>query len=82
MHYIKPLANHITELQQDLIEGPLIKDEPGTWISKLVITDELVDKRRPKRRGETTEIRANLDCCPLNEVLYQTQEPIPTVEDL
>ena len=25
-------------------------------------------------------IRANLDCCPLNEVVYQTHEPIPTVE--
>ena len=60
----------------------LIKEELGTWISNLVITDKAWDKGRPKTRGKRTQIRANLDCCPLNEVVYQTHEPIPTVEEL
>ena len=57
LHYIKPLDDHITELlQQDVIEGPLIKEEPGTWISNLVITDKAFDKGRPKTRGESVGI--------------------------
>ena len=31
-------------LQQDVIEGPLIREEPGTWISNLVIRDKAGDK--------------------------------------
>ena len=48
----------------------------------MVITDKAWNKGRPKKRGKRTQIRANLDCHPLNRVVYQTHEPIPTVEEL
>ena len=57
LHYIYPLDNHITELlQQDVIEGPLIKEEPGTWMSNLVITDKAWDKGRPKKGRQKTHL--------------------------
>ena len=35
-----------------------------------------------KREGDRVQIRANLDCRPLNQFVYQTHEPIPTTEEL
>ena len=35
-----------------------------------------------KESRERRHIRANLDCMPLNKVVYQTHEPIPTVDEL
>ena len=66
-------------VEQDVIEGPLQEEEAGTWISNLVITGKKWDEG-VKESGERRHIRANLDCRPLNEVVYQTHEPIPTVE--
>ena len=82
MHYREPLREHLKEmLEQDVIEGPLQEEEAGTWISNLVITGKKWDAG-VKEKGERRHIRANLDCRPLNKVVYQTHEPIPTVEEL
>ena len=35
-----------------------------------------------KRRGDRVQIRANMNCRPLNKVVYQTHEPIPSPEEL
>ena len=69
-------------LEQDVIEGPLQEEERGTWISNLVITAKAWDKETERRPGERVQIRANLNCRPLNRVVYQTHEPIPLVEEL
>ena len=39
-------------LEDDIIEGQLDKEEPGTFISNLVITD----------KNDTDQIRVTLDC--------------------
>ena len=73
LHYREPLEDHLAKLlEQDMIEGPLQEEERGTWISNLVITAKAWDKEKEKRPGEPVQIRANLDCCPLNEVVLQT----------
>ena len=83
LHYREPLEDHLAELlEQDVIEGPLQEEERGTWISNLVITAKAWDKEKEKRPGERVQIRANLYCHPLNKVVYQMHEPIPTVEEL
>ena len=83
LHYREPLEDHLAKLlEQDVIEGPLQEEERGTWISNLVITAKAWDKEKERRPGERVQIRANLDCRPLNEVVYQTHEPIPMVEEL
>ena len=83
LHYRQPLEDHLAELlEQDVIEGPLQEEERGTWISNLVITAKAWDKGQDRRPGDRVQIRGNLDCRPLNEVVYQTHEPIPTVEEL
>ena len=48
----------------------------------MVLMDKAWKKGRPKKRGKRTQTRANLDCHPLNGVVYQTHEPIQTVEEL
>ena len=55
------------------IEGPLETEEPGTYISNLVITDKKWDPQR---------IGVRLDCQQINKDIYQTHEPIPTTEEL
>ena len=83
LHYREPLEDHLAELlEQDVIEGPLQEEERGTWISNLVITAKAWDKEKERRPGERVQIRANLDCRLLNEVVYQTHEPILMVEEL
>ena len=82
LHYRQPQKDHLAEMvEEDVIEGPLLEEEEGSWISNLVITDKKWDKSQ-KRVGERVQIRANLDCRPLNEHVYQTHEPIPTPEEL
>ena len=60
-------------VDEDIIEGPLETEEPGTYISNLVITDKKWDPQR---------IRVTLDCQQVNKDIYQTHEPIPTTEEL
>ena len=55
------------------IEGPLETEEPGTYISNLVITDKKWDPQR---------IGVRLDCQQINKDIYQTHEPIPTTEEI
>ena len=82
LHYTQPLEDHLKELlAEDVIEGPLVEEEEGSWISNLVITDKKWDGP-DARAGDRIQIRANLDCRPLNEHCYQTHEPIPTTEEL
>ena len=82
LHYVKPLEDHLKELlEEDVIEGPLVEEEDGTWISNLVITDKKWDGEG-KKAGDRVQIRANLDCRELNEYVYQTHEPIPTSDEL
>ena len=81
LHYVQPLNDHLEELlKEDVIEGPINQEEQGTWISNLVITDKKWDKARGPE--ERVQIRANLDLRELNEYVYQTHTPIPTVEEL
>ena len=82
LHFVKPLEDHLTELmEEDVVEGPLMEEEEGTWISNLVLTAKKWDEG-VKEKGDRVQIRANLDCRPLNEHVYQTHEPIPTTEEL
>ena len=82
LHYVKPLEDHLAELlEEDVIEGPLVEEEEGTWISNLVITDKKWEGGE-KKTGDRVQIRANLDCRELNEHVYQTHEPIPTSDEL
>ena len=77
------MEDHLAEqLEQDAIEVPLQEEERGTWISNLVITTKAWDKEKDKRPGERVQIIANLNCRLLNDVVHQTHELIPMVEDL
>ena len=62
-------------LRDDIIEGPLELEEPGTYISNLVITDKKWDP-------SGNHIRITLDCQSANKDIYQTHEPIPTSEEI
>ena len=60
------------ELEKIISEDIICVEEPGTFLSKLVITDKKgIDK-----------IRVTLDCQEVNKSIYPTHEPIPTVEEL
>ena len=53
LHCVDRLESEIKKmLDEDIIEGPLDEEEPGTFISNLVITD---------KKG-TDQIRVTLDC--------------------
>ena len=56
-------------ISEDIIEGPINIEEPGTFLSNLVITD---------KKG-TDKVRVTLDCQEVNKSIYSTHEPIPTV---
>ena len=62
-------------LRDDIIEGPLELEEPGTYVSNLVITDKKWDP-------SGNHIRVTLDCQAANKDIYPTHEPIPTSEEL
>ena len=70
MDRLKSELNKISE--EDIIEGPIDVEEPGTFISNLVITD---------KKG-TDRIRVTLDCQAVNKDIYPTHEPIPTTDEL
>ena len=76
LHYLKPLETELMNmLGDDVIEGPIEIEEPGTYISNLVITDKKWD---PSGK----QIRLTLDCQAVNRDIYHTHEPIPTSEEL
>lgn len=60
-------------LKEDIIEGPLETEEPGSYLSNLVITEKKWDPNR---------IRITLDCQQVNKDIFKTHEPIPTTEEL
>ena len=73
MHYLNPTKREIEHmLNEDIIEGPINIEKPGTFLSNLVITDK-------KEKGA---IRVTLDCQAVNKEIHRTHEPIPTVEEL
>ena len=59
-------------LKDDIIEGPIAIEEPGTFLSNLVIT----------KKRDTSKIRVTLDCKDVNKEIYATHEPNPTSEEL
>ena len=59
-------------VDEDIIEGPIEVEEPGTILNDVVLTE---------KKG-TDQIRVTLDCQVVNEQVYQTHEPIPTPEEL
>ena len=83
LHYVEPLKQHLDELvEAGVVEGPLLEEEEGSWISNLVITDKKWDKDKDRMEGTRKQIRVTLDCRPLNKHVYQTHEPIPTPDEL
>ena len=73
LHYIDRLEVELEKmLKEDIIEGPLDQEEPGTFISNLVITD----------KRDTDQIRVTLDCQSVNKFILPTHEPIPTSGEL
>ena len=59
-------------ISEDIIKGPIDIEEPGTFLSNLVITD---------KKG-TDKLRVTLDCQEVKKSIYPTHEPIPKVEEL
>ena len=73
LHYMDRLKTELEKmLSEDIIEGPIQVEEPGTFISNLVITD----------KKDTGSIRVTLDCQSVNREIYTTHEPIPTSDEL
>ena len=73
LHYMERLQSEIIKMSKDdIIEGPLEIEEPGTYISNLVITD---------KKWDPEKIRVTLDCQQVNKDVYQTHEPIPRVKN-
>ena len=73
LHYVERVKKEIqSTLAVDIIEDPIKKEESGTFLSNLVITDKKGSDR----------IRVTLDCQDVNKEIYATHEPIPTSEEL
>ena len=73
LHYMDRLEVELKKmLEEDIIEGPLEEEEPGTFISNLVITD----------KKDINQIRVTLDCQSVNKFIRPTHEPIPTSGEL
>ena len=73
LHYRDRLKKELEKMiQEDVIEGPIQLEEPGTFLSNLVVTD---------KKG-SDNIRVTLDCQAVNKEIYHTHEPIPTIEEL
>ena len=62
-------------IQDDIIERPLELEEPGTYISSVVVTGKKWDSTKK-------HIRVMLDCQATNKDIYWTHEPMPTSEEL
>ena len=74
LHYVERLHSEITKMSKDgIIEALLQIEEPGTYISNLVITD---------KKWDPEKIQVTLDCQWVNKDVYQTHEPIPMGEEL
>ena len=70
MHYRECAKAELKKMiSEDIIEGPIDIEEPGTFLSNLVITD---------KKG-TDKVQVTLDCQEVNKSIYSTYEPIPTV---
>ena len=73
LHYVAKLKEELDSmLKDDIIEGPIAIEEPGTFLSNLVIT----------KKRDSSKIRVTLDCKDVNKEIYATHEPIPTSEEL
>ena len=73
IHYRERLRQELGKMkEEDIIEGPITIEEPGTFLSNLVITD---------KKG-TDRIRATLDCQAVSKAIYATHEPISTSDEL
>ena len=73
LQYLSKLKKEIDSMKKDdIIEGPISIERPGTFLSNLVITE---------KKG-TDKIRVTLDCQDVNKNIYATHEPIPTTEEL
>ena len=73
LHYMSRLESELKKMKsEDIIEGPLEIEEPGTFISNLVVTD----------KKDSDRIRVTLDCQAVNKVIYPTHEPIPSSDEL
>ena len=57
-------------LKEDIIEVPIEIEEPGTFVSNLVITG---------KKG-SDNIRVTLDYQTVNKEIYPTHEPMPTTD--
>ena len=73
VHYRERATAELEKMiSEDIIEGPIDIEEPGTFLSNLVITN---------KKG-TDNVRVTLDCQEVNKSIYSAHEPIPTVEEL
>ena len=73
LHYVDVAYKELQKLlDEDVYEGPLETEEPGTFINNLVITD----------KKNSDGVRITIDCREVNKILYATHETIPTVEEL
>ena len=73
LHYAAKFDKEVERLrQEDIVEGPLEVEEPGTFISNVVLTD----------KKDSEEVRITLDCADVNKIVYQTHEPMPTIDEL
>ena len=73
LQYVAKLKKEIDSmLKDDIIEGPVTIEEPGTFLSNLVIA----------KKRDSNKIRVTLDCKDVNKQIYATHEPIPTSEEL
>ena len=73
LHYLDRLETELEKMKaEDIIEGPIDIEEPGTFLSNLVITD----------KKDSDRIRVTLDCQAVNKCIYPTHEPIPSSEEL
>ena len=73
MHYWETLRWELGKMkEEDIIKGPITIEEPGTFLSNLVITD---------KKGKD-RICVTLDCQAVNKAIYATHEPIPTPQYL
>ena len=74
LHYVDATYSEIEKMiQEDVFEGPIEVEEPGTFINNLVITD---------KKNNPGNVRLTIDCREVNKILYSTHETIPTVEEL
>ena len=73
LHYKKRAKAELEKMiSEDIIEGPIDIEEPGTFLSNMVITD---------KKG-TDKVRDTLNCQEVNKSICSPHELIPTLEEL